>query len=104
MRLIEWMEREGVTAEALAQKIGVSRQTAYNLAREKGTPTLFIAAMVEAVTGGAVGMLSHLSPAEKKRLWRLKDEAASTPKRGDNGEAAGASGSSRDGDGRGEGD
>lgn len=72
MLLRQWIEREGISVADLATEIGVSRQTIYNIVRGSAPPALHIAARLEAATGGAVDILSHLSSAEKKRLERLK--------------------------------
>jgi transcriptional regulator with XRE-family HTH domain len=76
MKLAKWLEKNGLSARAFARMIGVTPPTISNVIAGKGTPTLAIAARIEAATGGEIAITSHLSEGEKKKIARLRKVAA----------------------------
>jgi putative transcriptional regulator len=56
-RVKEYRERAGLTQEALARKLDVSRQTVVNIERGTNEPKVLLAIAIGAIFGVAVGEL-----------------------------------------------
>jgi putative transcriptional regulator len=52
-----YRERAGLTQEALARELGVSRQTVVNIERGTNEPKVFLAIALGAILGVAIGEL-----------------------------------------------
>lgn len=72
MRLSQWLKQNSVSAEDLAKKLGVTRQTIHNISSGRTEPTLRLADKINAETLGAVGFRDMLKDqSETSRYFKV---------------------------------
>ena len=77
MTLTEWMKAEGLTMDAVAERLGTTRQAVHGWVSGRNSPRVYYACVIEALSHGAVPVESWLSPTQAMAIEGYKAKVAS---------------------------